>query len=67
MAALTCHQAKNHKAAAWLNVAYLAFVSHSFFKVLLIHLWSSMSAKCDYWMTPSWWMQTGDSLQVIYF
>lgn len=34
-AALTCHQAKNHKAAVWLNVAYLAFVSCDFFQSVI--------------------------------
>lgn len=64
MAALTCHQAKNHEETAWLSVAKLAFVGC---KVLLIHLWSSISAKCDYWLTLSQRMQTGDSLGGIYF
>lgn len=35
MAALTCHQAKNHKAAVWLNVAYQAFVSRNFYQSVI--------------------------------
>lgn len=65
-AAHSCHPAeKNHKAR--LRVADVAFASCNFLKVLLIQLWSSKAAKCDYWASPSRWAQTGDSLRVIYF
>ncbi len=63
-AALTCHRAKNHKAASRLNVAKLAFVSCNIFHSVInpplesrvCHVWllaNSITADADRWFIAS--------------